>query len=156
FMPTAGMAMGNINLSQGALLDVSADAAGKVSIRGGQLVMDNSTISADTVNSNGAPLAIDMSLAGDLSISSNAVPALTARTTGIGDAGELRINAQNVNMTATGPPDFTPFSVIDTHTSGLGKAGDVTITATNNIALSGDPGSFVFAIGSGTLGPDGG
>src|SRR5262245_2411673 len=52
FMPTPGMTMGNINLSQGALLDVSADAAGAVRIRGGQLVIDNATISADTVNSN--------------------------------------------------------------------------------------------------------
>src|SRR5215467_8484872 len=60
FMPTPGMAMGNISLSQGALLDVSADAAGTVRIRGGQLVMSDATISADTVNTNGAPVAVDI------------------------------------------------------------------------------------------------
>ena len=156
FLPTPGMTMGNIGLSQGALLDVSADAAGTVRIRGGQLVMDNATISADTVNANGAPIAIDLNLTGDLSISSNSVAALTARTTGVGDSGEIRISGQNVNMAATGPEFFTPFAVIDTHTSGLGKAGDVTIAATNNVTLSGDPGSFVWAINGGTLGPDGG
>ena len=50
FMPTVGLTMGSISLSQGALLDVSADAAGTVRIRGGEFVIDNATISADTTN----------------------------------------------------------------------------------------------------------
>lgn len=156
FLPSPGMTMENISLSQATVLDVSADAGGMVRIRGGQLVLDHATISADTVNSNGAPLAIDINLKGDLSISSAAVPALTARTTGTGDAGEIRISAQNIEMTATGFGDFTPFAVIDTHTSGSGKAGDVNITARNNITFTGDPFDFVFAIDSGTIGLDGG
>ena len=88
-------AMGNISLSQGALLDVSADAAGTVRIRGGQLVMDQATISADTVNGNGAPIAIDIQATDSVSITNVDVPALTARTTGSGNAGEIKISSQN-------------------------------------------------------------
>ena len=61
--------MGNISLSEGALLDVSADAAGTVRIRGGQLVMDEATISADTGKPMGPHPAIDIDVTGDLSIS---------------------------------------------------------------------------------------
>src|SRR6476659_5155758 len=51
YMPTPGMTMGNISLSQGALLDVSADSAGTIQIRGGQLVISDSTFAANTANS---------------------------------------------------------------------------------------------------------
>src|SRR5215472_1997057 len=93
FMPTAGMTMGNVNLSKGALLDVSADAAGTVRIRGGQLVMDQATISADTVNSNGAPVAIDINVTGDISLTTVDNPVLTATTTGSGNAGAIHISS---------------------------------------------------------------
>jgi filamentous hemagglutinin family protein len=149
-------AMGTINLSQGATVDVSADAAGTVKIRGGQFVLADSTLSADTGNANGTPIAIDINLTGDLSITSAAVPALTARTTGSGDAGEIRISSQNMDVMATGFGDFTPFSVIDTHTSGSGKAGAVSVTTTDNLTVTGDPFDSIFAIDSGTIGPDGG
>jgi filamentous hemagglutinin family protein len=148
--------MGAITLSEGSILDVSADAAGTVRIRGGQFVMESSTISADTVNANGAPVAIDINLTGDLSISTAAVPALTAKTTGSGDSGEIRISSQNMDVTATGFGDFTPFSVIDTHTSASGKAGAVSITTTDDLTVTGDPADFVVALDSGTTGPDGG
>src|SRR6476620_8125550 len=79
-------AMGNISLSEGALLDVSADAAGTVRIRGGQLVMDTATISADTGENNAAPVAVDVDVTGDLSIFTNQNSAMTARATGAGNA----------------------------------------------------------------------
>ncbi|MEK7764202.1 MAG: filamentous hemagglutinin N-terminal domain-containing protein [Nitrospirota bacterium] len=155
FMPTSGMTMGNISLSQGALLDVSSGAAGAVRIRGGQLVMDEAIISADTVNSNGAPLAIDINVTGDVSISTVDVPALTARTTGSGNAGEIRISSQNLDVSATALDNFI-VSAIDTHTSGSGKAGDVRITATKNLKATSDNSGLIFFIDSGTIGPDGG
>jgi large exoprotein involved in heme utilization and adhesion len=148
--------MGNISLSHGAILDVLADAAGTVRIRGGEFVMTDATLLADTGNVPGAPDAIDINLTGNLVISSAAVPALTARTTGAGDAGEIKISAKNIDITGTGFGDFTPFAVIDTHTSASGKAGNVTITATDNLTMTGDPADFVFAIDSGTIGTDGG
>ena len=61
-------AMGSISLSQGALLDVTADAAGTVRIRGGQLVIADATILADTNNTNGQPTAVDINISGDMSI----------------------------------------------------------------------------------------
>jgi len=155
-LPEPSMTMGIINLSQGSTLDVSNDAAGTVRIRGGQFVIESSTISADTVNATGAPVAIDINLTGDLLISTAAVPALTARTTGSGDAGEIRISSQNMDVTATGFGDFTPFSVIDTHASASGKAGNVNMTATNNLTMTGDPVDTILAIDTGTIGPDGG
>jgi filamentous hemagglutinin family protein len=136
FMPSSGMTMGSINLSQGATLDVSGNAAGTVRIRGGQLIIADATISADTENANGAPTAVDIQVTGDLSISdTRGVPAITARTTGDGNAGAIQINAANLTATSTfsSPNPFIsvpPFALIETHTSGSGKGGDVNITAT--------------------------
>ena len=126
FMPTSGMTMGNISLSQGALLDVSADAAGTVRIRGGQLIVDNATISADTNNADGAPVAIDINVTGDMSLANELSPALTARTTGSGNAGA--INIQSGNLDAITSSSDSLVALIDTHTSGTGTAGSVNIT----------------------------
>jgi len=141
-------AMGNISLSEGALLDVSADAAGTVRVRGGHLVMEQATISADTVNSNGSPVGIDINMAGDVSISNTDVPALTARTTGSGNAGAIQIASANMDVVGIAPNSIV-VSVIDTHTSGTGKAGDVSIT-TGNLNALGDPFNITYFIDSGT------
>ena len=155
-------AMGNINLSQGALLDVSADAAGTVRIRGGQLIIADATISADTGKANGASTAVDLSLTGDLSISdTRGVPVITARATEAGDAGSVNISAANLNATSsfnvipTPEGIFLPFVLIDTHTSGSGKGGDVTITTIGNLIAAG-PSSSMYLIDSGTTGLAGG
>lgn len=83
--------MGNITLSEGVALNVSEDAAGSVIIRGGQLMMTNATISADTVGSDASPMGIDIDVTGDVSISTVDGPALTARTSGVGNAGEVKL-----------------------------------------------------------------
>src|SRR5262249_16990595 len=155
FMPTAGMGMGNISLSKGALLDVSANAAsvaaGTVRIRGGQLVIDNATLSAGTGNSNGAPVAIDINVTGDISLTTVDNPVLTARTTGSGDAGAIHITSTNMDVTANSLNNFV-IPVIDTHTEGSGKAGDVVITAANNLTGTGDL-ALNLLVDSGTMGP---
>src|SRR5215467_9504969 len=48
-------AMGNISLSQGTSLDTSADTAGRIVIRGGQLMMDDASIKAISMNGTGGP-----------------------------------------------------------------------------------------------------
>lgn len=149
FSPTQGMTMGNISLSQGALLDVSANAAGTVRIRGGQLEIAEGTISADTANVSGSPTAIDIQLTGDLSIANDFASALTARTTGAGNSGEIRISSANLVAT-TNSFDILPF--IDTHTSGEGQAGNVRVS-TGNIVATGTPDGLVSFIYSGTEGP---
>ena len=149
FMPTPGMTMGNINLSQGALLDVSADAAGTVRIRGGQLVIAEGTISADTINTNGTPIAVDIQLTGELSVANDLNPAITARTTGSGDAGRVSIVSSNLTASSNTPELLT---LIDTHTEGTGKGGNVSIT-TGNLLMTGSQTGFSTFIDSGTQGP---
>jgi filamentous hemagglutinin family protein len=151
FASSANMTLGSITLSEGSVLDVSANAAGTVRIRSGSFVMDNAAISADTVNANGAPVAIDINVTDNVSISTIDVPALTARTTGTGNAGEIAISSGSIDVTATTVDSFS-FSAIDTHTSSSGNAGSVDIN-TGDLAVAGDPfsGGTLF-IESGTSG----
>ncbi len=148
--------MGTISLSEGAVLDASGEAAGTVSIRGGELVMTNAVISADTGNENGAPVAIDIDVASNVSISTVDSPALTARTTGTGNAGEIKLSSG-------GAMDISGFGffeilvpIIDTHTSGPGNAGNVTITAEGDLTATGDENFFSlpFLASTGTDGFD--
>jgi filamentous hemagglutinin family protein len=144
-------AMGNIALSQGATVDVSADAAGTIKIRGGQFMISDATLSADTVNTNGGPMAVDILLTGDLTISdTRAAPAITAITTGTGDAGDVHIASANVQATST-DPNFVPFALIDAHSSGDGSAANVNMT-TGNLSVTGPAASWHF-IDSGMQGP---
>jgi filamentous hemagglutinin family protein len=143
FQPASGMTLGSIGLGPGTLIDVSGDAAGTIRIRGGSLVMDNATILADTGNISGTPVAIDINVSGDMSISNDEAPALTARASGSGDAGEIRIVSANLTVTSTAL-DST-LALIDTHTSGTGQAGKVSIT-TGNL----EAGGGVWFIDSGT------
>ena len=144
--PASTMTGGAISLSQGSLLDVSANAAGTIRIRGGELVMDNATISADTVNANGVAVAVDIQLTGDLSITAELEPAITATTTGSGNAGEIRIVSENMTMTGI---NEDLLSIIDSQTSGTGRGGNVNIT-TGDLEMIGDPIGLVFPINSGT------
>jgi filamentous hemagglutinin family protein len=146
FEPASTMPLGSIAISQGSVLDVSADTSGSIKIRSGQFVMDHATMSADTVNGNSPPIAIDIKITESLSISSEDVAALTARTTGAGNAGEIRVSSDSMDVTATAVNSF--YSVIDTHTSGSGDAGNVGIT-TRDLNVSG---GLVNFIDSGTSG----
>ena len=137
FVPTPGMRMGELSFSQGAVLDVSSDAAGTVRIRGGDLVMDNATISADTGASNGDPLAVDINVTGNLSISSDQAPALTARATDAGNAGEIRLAASKIDA-SFGFGDGG-IALIDSHTSGSGNGEHVTLAADELTAALKDP-----------------
>jgi filamentous hemagglutinin family protein len=148
----ANMTLGSITLSEGSVLDVSANAAGTVRIRSGAFVMDNATVSADTVNADGVTVAVDIQVTADLSMSTNLNPAITARTSGSGNAGEVRIKSANLTA-ASNAQDFT-LALIDTHTSGTGKAGNVLIT-TGDLQPTGSPLPFWF-IDSGTQGPGNG
>lgn len=153
FQPAAGMTLGSITLGPGTLLDVSGDAAGTVRIRSGQLVMDNATISADTIDGNGAPLAVDIQVTNDLSITADLNPAITARATGAGDAGEIRLVSGGMRVTSV-TEDI--LSVIHSETTGAGKAGNVTLR-TGDLEVTGDPVGVAFFINSGTTssGPGG-
>ncbi len=147
-MPTSEMTMGNITISQGSKLDVSGEAGGAVRIRGGRLTLKESTISADTNNLNGASTSIDIQLAGDLLASNNISSVITARTTGPGNSGSVKITSANLT-TNLDSRDISSF--IDTHTSGTGKAGNVTIT-TGNLQATGNFEGLISFVYSGTEG----
>lgn len=144
FSPSTNIHMGNISLSQGAILDVSGNAAGTIMIRGGQLVISEATISADTIDADGAPAAVDINIAGDMSISNEFVPAITARTTGSGNAGTISIVAASMTV-ATDSTVGAELAMIDSHTAGSGGAGKVSIM-TGDLKASGG----IWFIDSGT------
>ena len=152
FTQSPGMAMGNISLSQVALVDVSADAAGIVRIRAGQLTMDNATVSADTLDANGAPTAIDVQVSEDLLINSERAPAFTARTFGAGNAGDITIASKRLTATSHSDGSSTFFSFIESSTFGRGNGGNIHL-ATGKLDVSTDPLSVpTFFIDSGTAG----
>ena len=122
--------MGNISLSQEALLDVSGNPAGSVKIRGGQLVVNQASISADTSDADGAPVAIDINVTGVVSLSNTNLPVLTARTFGAGNAGDIVISSGSMTTTFGHDTfaDTSHISLIDSSTMGSGNGGNVTIT----------------------------
>jgi filamentous hemagglutinin family protein len=137
---------GAISLTDSATLDVSGNQAGTVVIRGGQLQISNSTISADTGEVDGAQIGVDISLSGALSIANDFAPAITARTSGAGNAGEIHIVSGSLEATSNpGEPDI-PLALIDSHTSGTGRGGNVTITTGDLLASTG--GAFFIDSGS--------
>ncbi|HKT33467.1 MAG TPA: filamentous hemagglutinin N-terminal domain-containing protein [Nitrospira sp.] len=149
FMPAAGMTLGNVSLSQGALLDVSGNAAGTVRIRGGQLTIDNATLAANTVDANSAPTAIDINVTGAVSLSSANLSVLTATTSGTGNAGDIVISSGSLDARFSTNSLFVP--LIDSHSTGTGHGGNVTIT-TGALTVTGDPFAPGAFIASGTAG----
>lgn len=142
--------MGNISLSGGSTLNVSADAAGTVKIRGGRLLIVDSTISADNGNAAGAATAIDIAVTDDLSVTAATVPAFTARTSGPGNAGDIRIQAAMIEVSSQAEQVVT---LVDTHTSGTGHGGNVSLsTGELRATLTG----LETFIDTGTIGSTGG
>ena len=117
--------LGKISLTDGALLDVSADSAGAVKIRGGQLVIANATVSANTGSVDGSPVAIDIKVSDGVSLSSAHLSALTATTSSTGNAGDIKISSDSLN--ATFGTDSFFVSLIDSHSIGHGNGGNVFI-----------------------------
>lgn len=128
--------LGNVSLTEGALVDVSANSAGTVKIRGGELVIENSTVSADTGGADGAPVAIDISVADAVSISNINLSALTASTSGAGNSGNIMISSGSLNATFGTDSLFVP--LIDSHTTDGGHGGNVSIT-TGPLTVNADP-----------------
>lgn len=95
----------NENIRTIAEIDVSADKAGRMFIRSGQLILDNSFIVSDTKISDGGN--IDIALTGDLilnevldktSTSTTPVSEIRTFTSGTGDAGRITINANRIML----------------------------------------------------------
>jgi filamentous hemagglutinin family protein len=147
FMPTTGMAMGPVNLSQGTTLDVSGDTGGTVRIRGGQLVMDQSFIYAGTFgDTGGAPTAVDINVTGAVQIRN--ASAIDVTGFGAGRSGDIEIRASNFSL--------TDGSYIANQNFGTGSAGNINLTINGSLTMAGmdqfGNGSLITTAGTG---PDG-
>ena len=149
FQPASPMTGGAIALSQGAVLDVSANAAGTVRIRGGQFTMADASIKAISVNGDG--VATDpVNASPAISITAETVELrngayMTADTQGTAPAGDITFNVGTMTADGTGPirlqvtpesnitnPDFSKTGVLIESTSispaaTAGSAGRITI-----------------------------
>ncbi len=95
--------MGNITLSGGSTLDVSANAAGTVQIRGGQFVMDSASITATSVNGPGGGIDLPntpstIAITAETVALSNGTQ-ITANTQGTAPAGDIIFNVGNLTTT---------------------------------------------------------
>ena len=109
--------LGSITVSTGTTIDVSGDPGGTVSIRGGQLVIDNSAISAVTGDADSASVAIDLAAAASLTITNNSQ--LLSITGGAGRGGDIQLTGGSVKITT---------SIVGSANGGAGRGGDIRVT----------------------------
>lgn len=126
---------GQIRLENGAQLDASGEGGGRIVIRGGGLVVDNSVVKSDTLGES-AGQGIDIALTGDLNLS-NGGQVNSVSGGGLGEGGDILIDAQSVRLDGGGLVDenFNPTTQIATTSGdaiaggGPAKGGDITINA---------------------------
>lgn len=143
-------AMGDINLTNLALIDTSGPRGGPVVIRGGNLYLDNSVISSNT----SGPIqggAIDLSLINSLVIEGFGF--VNSFTSGSGNGGNVTLTANSLvidhgavllgtgegsgnsgNLTMTANSIVIDRTFVLLTSSGSGNAGNVTMTA-HSIAI---------------------
>jgi filamentous hemagglutinin family protein len=107
-------------------IDVTGDAAGSVSIRGGQLVIDSSAILASTGGADGAPVGIELSGSDGVTVTN--ASALISSTGGAGRGGDIRITGGNVELSVGS-------AALSTR-AGDGAGGDIVVMG-NTVTLTG-------------------
>lgn len=124
----------------GSTLDASGDRGGTLVIRGGQLLVDGSSVMANTLgDTSGAPVGIDLQASGQLTITNGATVATAASAAGRG--GDIRMTADRIDLTGGAP--------VGSSTFGLGRGGDIQLTA-NHLNFGGAAlSSQTFGDGSG-------
>src|ERR1051326_7764946 len=131
---------GQVNLRNGAQLDVSGAGGGRIVLRGGTLTVDNSRIQANTTGATDGQ-EIDIAVVNDLNVV-NGGQINTASTLGVGAGGNIHITASSVRLDGQGLVDdqFNPTTQISATTGdlfsggGIGKGGDIVIKA-NSVEL---------------------
>jgi large exoprotein involved in heme utilization and adhesion len=126
---------GEISVKDGGVLSVDGEGGGSVFIRGGQLVIENSFISASThgdVDGGGIHIAV----MGEVLINNGAQ--VSTATFGAGDGGTLAVEAGRIVLTganeATGSATVLTTAQAPGKTGG-GKGGDIRIT-TGSLEMS--------------------
>ncbi|MDR4470563.1 MAG: filamentous hemagglutinin N-terminal domain-containing protein [Nitrospira sp.] len=117
--------LGSVQLLQQSSIDARGDGDGTIRIQGGQLVIDNSTVS-----SHAGAVSLDAS-----SVQIMGASQITTEATAISNAGHITVNA-------TGPISLDSSLVASAAGSGSGRAGNILFTTTHgNVTLIG--GSFI-------------
>ena len=136
--------LGDIMISEGALVDVSGEGSGTIAIRGGQLMIDTSWLLADTLGSvNGAEIGIDIVVDHQFVIANKGL--ITTDTLGAGNAGNIQIASDDLRVESG--------TIISSSSYSSGKGGEVAVKATK-VTLDGTApdNSVLTAIGASTQG----
>ena len=113
-------ALGSITVT-GSTIDVSGDPAGSVVIRGGNLLIDTTTIIAGTGAVDSAPVGIELSAAGPLLITNGST--LLSLASGDGRGGNIWLSGNSLGLTNG--------STLLSSTSGGGRGGDILLSGTS-------------------------
>jgi len=120
--------LGAIDIVNSASLDVSSTAGnGTISIRGGELHIENARLAADVLgNAAGAAQALDIALRGDVTLVGANV---SANSFGAAAGGSVMLEANNVSLSSG--------AQISTFTFGLGAGGAIRVDARDELRLTG-------------------
>ena len=153
---------------------ISETPAGTVVIRGGQLVVESSSILAQSYGSEpGAQLGIDVQMDDSITLASGAF--LLASTAGVGRGGDIQLIANQVTIDGSGVAsasfggegvagnvnvDGTTISLLNGGSiqsvvesiTGLGQGGSINVNAAESISMTGASGLFSVANNAGTGG----
>jgi len=159
--------LGHITESGSNVTVSSIEGAGVALIRGGRLVMDNAYINANNDGAlTGSSLGIDVQLAGDLVLLNEAQ--MLTYSSGAGQAGDIRIKAESVEMlggsfvysgafstgnsgnieVATNSLTIKDGAYVGTEAYSTGNSGNITVNTSSLKVIDGW--SFLF---TGTYGP---
>lgn len=128
--------LGNISLLEGATLDVSGNAPGTVVIRGGKLLVDGSTISANTMGPAGGlagvpGAGIDIQVTGDLLVDNEAL--IQANVL------EGSIAGKDIILNTGQTLEIRNNSIVQTQAlGGSGNAGNIEVNA-NKVLIAKSP-----------------
>jgi len=122
--------LGEIALTQGALINAGGDSGGTIVIRGGRLMIDNAFVFAHTTGDvDGSSTAIDIDLTDNLTIVNGG--GLGANSYGAGDAGDIEISAGGIKMQGVLQTPSYSSSFIGSLVLASGDSGDIRIETGN-------------------------
>ncbi len=129
--------LGNISMDRGTYINTRGDPGGTIYIRGGNLVIESSSLtSATTGDVDHAGIGIDIAVRGDLEMrivqtGYDATTEIVSSSFGTGRAGDVRIRADRLimrgenNVSDTRPAGA--YTAIASRAFGSGDGGDITV-----------------------------
>lgn len=125
---------GGIELNASSWLEASGDAGGKINIQGGDIVINNSLVTADSLGSGNA---VGVSIKGSLSLVNGGL--ISSDTWNTGNGGNVNIDAGNVLVDGQGNNLFTGIisNTNDDALTNAGNAGAVSVKANNLTVTNG-------------------